>query len=184
MKISPINNSYQQNNQNFKAKLQLNGNKNLLKMNQEEILRKLLYKVGDNDDTVLVDLPSHSNTSGTIWMSRFRISNPDYNCLNVKAYYNNDDAFSGIIEGLNKMNFREHIYKPDTGEYALPKHDAKPKFQEETIEKTKKIVEEVEEVKEVDEDISIPPPNGYPLVSSWKAELLEDYFYGRFDIED
>ena len=104
------------------------------------------------------------------------------NKLNVKAYYDNNDAFTGIINGLNKMNFREYIYKPITEKYARPIYDVRSKAQEEEIvNNAPKIVEEV------NDDMSIKGPtlaDIYPRVSSWKQQLLEDYFFGRYGIID
>ncbi len=178
MLISPI----RQNNTNFKANLFLEGNKSLLKKGQEKALRSILDKVATASDDILVSLPNDATSSGTIWLSRYCISNIDNNCLNVKAYYDNNDAFTGIINGLNKMNFREYIYKPITEKYARPIYDVRSKVQEEEIvNKAPKIVEEVKD------DMSIKGPtlaDIYPPISSWKQQLLEDYFYGRFGIED
>ena len=178
MQIRPI----QQNKTSFKAKLFLEGNKKLLKKGQEKALRIILDKVATASDDVIVRLPNDSASSGTIWLSRYCISNIDYNCLNVKAYYDNNDAFTGIINGLNKMNFREHIYKPNAEEYACPKYDVRSKVQREEIVNCPPKIEE-----EVKDDMSIKGPtlaDIYPRVSSWKQQLLEDYFYGRFGIED
>ena len=178
MQISPI----QQNNTSFKAKLFLEGNKKLLKEGQEKALRSILDKVATASDDVIVRLPNDSASSGTIWLSRYCISNIDYNCLNVKAYYDNNDAFSGIINGLNKMNFREYIYKPITEKYARPIYDVRSKVQREEIVNRPQKIEE-----KLNDDMSIKRPNLgdiYPPISSWKQQLLEDYFYGRFGIED
>ena len=93
---------------NFGARLILEGNKKLLKNGQEESLRKLVSKLGNASDYLVVKLPDDLVSSGTIWLSRY-CDYIDHNCLNIKAYFDHNKVYSGIVNGLKKMNFREFI---------------------------------------------------------------------------
>ena len=103
MKVQAINNNYQQNKPNFKAKLQLKGNTGLVANDGVETLKEIVSRIGSKTDIIDIALPISN-----------RFSKGKAN-VNIAGYVNGaleqfvysiekTDVLGSLIEGL-KSNY-------------------------------------------------------------------------------
>ena len=83
----------------FNARMQLRGNISLLQKGEVESLKTIIGRIGSTPDIVDITLPHQLSESGTVRMAGYINGALEQ----FSGNFNNNDIYSGIIKGLDKI---------------------------------------------------------------------------------